>query len=404
MDKPSLERAFIVPTVLLAALLVALVAWDTDRRQWDFKIYYHAATVHAAGSNPYDAPAADVDLHYVYPPLSLYVFRPFTLLQPSTAYHVFLALKCAAALVLLWIWQRYFLREDRGPIFWLFALLAFHSAVGCDLVAGNISIFEQLALWTAFACFLDDRPLPFCGLIVAVALFKITPIVFLVLLPLSTIRRRWAWLGGSLAIFVAVLAVQYMATPQLLADFWRNASALDERGAINPATLAAVRDVTERLALPSATAWAAWIVLVTGVAATSWLAWRKLRTEKFADQRQLLLFLTCLSLVLVMPRMKNYSYILLIVPSYYVIARTASIRLQILLFVLVANPLTSFLGQKLQTGSPVAERGLMPIEYYPLLAAYVVWGVCIARILRRDARGSTDQNRSKISSSGRLGT
>ena len=73
----------------LPFLLMMNIAIHPDRYQWDLRVYRQAAKVFEEGGNPYDAEkvmdATGVAWPFVYPPLSLHLFRPFAAISPGPA-------------------------------------------------------------------------------------------------------------------------------------------------------------------------------------------------------------------------------------------------------------------------------------------------------------------------------
>lgn len=177
--------------VVAVALGLALVwpMWTQPGRwQWDFRVYYLAANAHAIGLDPYDTRAlgqlsgVPQTLPFVYPPHVLWLMRPFTSVPYDSAARAYLALKTAAGVGLIALLARAFLADGRDALFWVFSLAAFKGALWLDMRAGNVVVFEQLALWGAFYFFVRDRLAAFCSLVLVAASFKLAPALFLSLL------------------------------------------------------------------------------------------------------------------------------------------------------------------------------------------------------------------------------
>ena len=84
-------------------------------------------------------------------------------------------------------------------------------------------------------------------------------------------------------------------------------------------------------------------------------------------------FMVSLVYALIQPRFKDYGYILLLVPSYYIIKNTRYTRIAPFLFLLFI----------------LSDRMMLPIAasiydiiwaYYPLFVAYCVWGIYLYEI------------------------
>ena len=150
--------SYILLLILLAYFVgVSVIIWANPQRfQWDFDIYYHGALAYSQGQNPYltvfqpQQVALSTNLNYVYPPITLFVFRLFTGFEYELASHIFLILKLIVLIALLFIWSKYFLKNRADSWFYILCLFGFNAALGIDLMAGNISIFEQFFLWAGF--------------------------------------------------------------------------------------------------------------------------------------------------------------------------------------------------------------------------------------------------------------
>ena len=90
-----------------------------------------------------------VRFRYVYPPHTLPVMAVLTHLPLREASLLWLALKGVLICALFLVWMR-ILPEMVEPVYLLVAVLAFNGAILADLIAGNISLLEQVILWSGF--------------------------------------------------------------------------------------------------------------------------------------------------------------------------------------------------------------------------------------------------------------
>lgn len=288
--------------------------------QGDLRVYRAAAQAYAEGRNPYE-PGALIgpggktqQLPFVYPPVSLPLLRALLILDYRTTYFCFFVLKMAALAGLILLWRRWLFPDDAaGACLYLLCALAYGQTIKMDIRAGNISVFEQLLIWTAVLAFVRGRPWLYAALIAAAALLKLTAAVLLLLLIVDRERRNVGALLAGLAGLALVHGVSALVRPDLFAGFLRNAAALDERGRTNPSTLALIRDGVERLA-------GGWgpahldemvyglVVLLIGLTILS-----VARRDRQPG------YLECVAYALAAPRFKDYSYILLIPPSVHVV-------------------------------------------------------------------------------------
>ncbi|MCL6621469.1 MAG: glycosyltransferase 87 family protein [Syntrophobacterales bacterium] len=376
------QVALIVLLSLYASWVVAYLLRHPEVFQWDFRFYYFAAKAHAAGLNPYNTQnlikiasvAIEPTLGYAYQPITLYFFYPLLLLDFTTAYQVFLLAKIPALIFLVVIWRRWFLENANVALLLLFILLAFNNTIYADLAAGNISIYEQLFIWGALVCFLKRRLALFWLAIVLVAIFKIVPLLFLGLLFLVDDKKQaFTWFSLSLLGYAAFLGLSYLCEPALFVTFFTQGQAmLTERGVINPSSLAfivgALNQVGNFLGRPfppllSQIVFVALAGLILGISFRALIAWQR---GGGAHRDKVALLFACVVYTLIAPRMKNYSYILLLAPAFFMVFKADFLpaRPLLLVIVLFSPHLT------LPLVGPGVEKLLI---YYPLFMAYLVW-------------------------------
>ena len=387
-----MKRLGLVPVFFLvayAAFLFHHVAANADKFQPDFRVYYDAVASWQQGLNPYEPSAlagtgsATGPRRYVYPPLSLALFAPVTLLEFDHAYQLFLGLKFMLVVVLLILWWR-ILELGHDPVFPIFCLLAFNGTIYLDVVSGNVSLVEQALLWAAFACFVRGRLVPFCVLVVAASVFKITPLVFLLLLVTTEHRRRYACLLGSLVGFLAIQTPAFVVAPSFLPAYVRNLRQLDETGIVNPSTAALLESVSRLVGdtvgypIGPPLRWALLVGMAAAVLVVSRRSYLALRGRPPLERAWQTVFLACFTYALLLPRFKDYSFILLIAPAYSVILSAPPGATRFALSVLAAL-----------SARHVMLPGLTHVvglvwDYYPLGLAYAFWGLHGRDIRLRD--------------------
>jgi len=315
---------------LIAAVLVRIAIGE--QYQWDLRVFHAAPAALENGVNPYEknSPALAIPpaLSYLYPPLLLYVFKPLSNLPYSTAHLLWFVLKLGALGALLLLWHRHF---ERLHVKWplaLFFLFAFKSALLRDITAGNIAIFEQLGLWAAFYCILIQRPYVAGAIIAVTAQAKLMPVVFLGLLLICGPARSWRPFVASLALFTVLLALNYVLMPEMSEQYLRALGSsnpnLDERGEINPCSLAMLRDAAAFLAslgvpLTATFVNSVYLLYVAAVGIAVLFAWLKYKERLSSVDPKLLIYFACVLFTLTMPRVKDYTYILLLIPTLFVI-------------------------------------------------------------------------------------
>jgi hypothetical protein len=384
------KTAGIAVVILLLAYSVTLVlhiSAHSDQYLWDFRTHREAGQILASGSNPYDAailfPKARTNFLYTYPPATLFFYRLFALPEYETAFHVFLIAKFILLIGLVYFWKSTLLRADGDTLFYVFCLLAFNSTVFLDMIAGNINLVQQALLWIGFSYYIRHRYKLFCLFILLASSFKMTPVFFLVLLLLCDDKDKYKYFFGAGAVFLAYLLIQYLIVPELFTGFIKNALVVvGEKGGVVPSTNKLIGGIFESIAkiagvtIPQFFTSAIFLFCAATVIFFSYKACRRLKLVGFDNRETLEVFMVCLVYALIHPRFKDYGYILLLVPSYFIIKNIRHTQIAPFLFLLFI----------------LSNRMMLPIAasvydllwaYYPLLVAYCVWGLYLHEIFAR---------------------
>ena len=366
--------------------LVMHVSVHSDQYQWDFRTHRKAGEIFAGGSDPYNPDILlrhkDANFLYTYPPFTLILYALFNQTDYHAAFHIFLLAKCVMLIGLVIFWRMAFLGSAGDSLFFLFCLLGFNSAIFADLIAGNINLVEQILLWVAFFFFLKHRPVLFCVFVLMAASFKMLPVFFIILLLATDHPKKVHYFIGAAAVFLAYLLVQYLIYPDMFTGFVRNAlTVVGESGAVGPSTEKFVKEVFALIAKlwgpvsPAVTSIVVigLAVLVVFLSGKAYLLLKRAPTD-MPDRDKMILFLVCLVYALIHPRLKDYAYMLLLVPSYYIMKTT---RLKnVFPFVFVLSILAA--PHLMVPGFDILSA--MVWRYFALVIAYTIWGLYLYEI------------------------
>jgi glycosyl transferase family 87 len=353
--------------------------WSNPANQWDFRVYYYAAQAWTAGRDPYAASAlppvlgADT-LPFLYPPYTLGFFALFAALPLGTALTVYLALKLALLAWLVAIWTR-LLCADAEPSWVLFLVFAYSSAIFVDCASGNVTVFEQWLLWIGIAALLAGRYWAYVAAVVGASLFKLTPILLLLVFAMLPVRHRWRYVAGGVLAFAALLLATYVTSPRLTTEFVQAVMAIDERGRVSPSSLALVRDATELagralgVGVRAVVQNAIYAALVAVVVATTWLAARRIAVADSPNRTESIVYLALLAYVLALPRFKIYGYMLAIPPTYFIAMRSTRLQRAVPLLILACLPVYSWITRP--------ETLTLVATYSPWLIALGAWGLFV---------------------------
>ena len=376
--------------VLLPVLAFGLARWDAI--QWDFPGYYFAAKSYAMGDNPYDTDlvsqrAGSRVYEYGYPPNSLFFFRPLTLFGYASAKELYFSLKIVLLIALMYLWGSGFLSRKVDVFFFPFCILAYNAAVMGDIAAGNVSIIEQLFLWLGFYFFLERRFVIFSLFVVCAAAFKITPILFILLLWYGERGKRRLYFSVAAFAFLVYLLSPMIFAPEVFQHHLNTMRVIFshsyDRGLNNPSTFAFVKDMSDIIEMRLGIEVAPWvdygvfIVIAAAIAGLGVKGLAVLAQDENTEGKMVMVFIACLTYALISPRFKNYSYMLLTLPTYYLLKRAQYKRFYpyiLIVFCLVIPGLTK--GVSL----------FSLIGYYPLAMAYGVWTIYLYVILQDERR------------------
>jgi hypothetical protein len=376
-DPPTWRTA----AVLAVAVIFLWRFWHMRAAgNWDFMVYYWAAKANSKGLDPYNlgsltkVAGSKVSLRFLYPPTILYLLSPLTRLRPPTAIAIYVALKVACAVGLIFVW-RACLRTKDSLVLLLLLIFGFASAAFNDIFSGNVAIIEAFLLWLAFYAYLRGRNVLFAALVVCASIAKLTPLFFLPLALLGAGRRRFVAFGMGVVAGIAMPIVAFGGSLNRLALYLRLVGGVDERGPTNSAILPLLRDLHEHFVKkgdwlahvsPKAVHW--WICIFI-VAVTAWSMRRTMRTSGSSRNIHLERVIAAVIVyALVLPRFKDYSYCLLL-PAVVFVGRRIKNALP-LLVLLTALTTRNTLARYGLDELPLAD---LVSRYFNLLIVCVLW-------------------------------
>jgi alpha-1,2-mannosyltransferase len=312
-----------LPALALLLALLAAAATDVRRTGWDFKAYRLCIDSIARGESPYlsDRVVDGIPYPCTYPPLAYDLARPFALVGPENGLRLWNASKAVVLLLLLLLWAR-LLPGGLGLPGALFILAAFGSPFWADFRCGNAAVFEQGLLWAGLAALVFEHDGLFVLCVAAAAQAKMLPAALLVLLLLRP-KPRWGLFAGGCALFAGFWSLNRLLHGQMALDYLRMLSAPEkawrwERGAGNASGYAFLTEWVDLLGVGGPArlraalgSWALWTLGLLALSAPRLLALAR-RWEGDARARFETVALGTLLYALVVPRMKDYSYILLL--------------------------------------------------------------------------------------------
>ncbi len=330
-------------SILALVLQVCSVIRAPRWYQYDFRAYYYAPRILLNSGDPYsyktlaelaaqDGLAANVH-PFLYPPHSLLVFLPLAALQFFEAYYCWLAVKLAALGVFVFLACRLL----GVPLVPLAILVAFglNGTVPADLRSGQVGLFEATMVIAAFSMYINGKLVQFAGTIFAASCFKLYYLCLLALLPFSCRRRKWLLLSLCVLLSTLALWAESSLVPHMWGRFGSGARAAIGSESIQNGSLFNVLQSLFRIGLGQAGrsyAWAAYWVCFVVVTVLSGTAMTKARHCGRSGQIEICL-LSSLALILVVPRLLVYQWIVALpAVSYYSAKAKSKLAVVVLLF------------------------------------------------------------------------
>ena len=399
VEKKTLDfRLSIVAAGGCAIVLSVFAAMfiPVQRGQWDLKVYLQCSHTLASGADPYATqPIVGGDPYQcLYPPLATDLYRPFSamsrMLGPSAGERAWAALKAFAFVFMLFAWRRWVLKPGADVKRALFIVFAYGNPFLMDFMSGNAGSLEHAILWGALAAFIGGRDVLFVVLIAFAAQLKLLPLAFLVL-ALSAPRPKWKIFFGGAALSLLLFSLNEVVHPGLLRGFWSQLADPAqpwryERGPNNCAAFGLFQHVFETWSgiRPQAAAMALWVYVPWAAVIAGFTAWTIRRAivggRAEIDKRRQIVFLFITAYALLVPRLKDYSFLLLIPPTLAALESDAPLALRggILLLALLNS--TKALAVKLGLGPWALFAG-----YFKLYAVVLVWIVLLIKLPKKFA-------------------
>jgi hypothetical protein len=338
---------FIAVSLVLLAFNVSLVFNRFPRAGWDYRVYAGAVHCLHDGKDPYFVSnlasySGGRNLSFVYPPLSIALFSALICTQGNHVYFLFWMLLLALTFLIV---ERTDTRGFSGFLLLVLFATAFLASYW-NFQTGNIGLVE-LFLFSGFYYGICKDKLNLAALFLAVVSFlKITPFIFLLaFLFLDLPARKKVLLLLLVPAYAGFLhALSFVLYPDITPSYFLQVlgripgqhSPLYEPGGMStPSSLLLCKDLGALAGLPYQVLYG---LFATGLAL---LLYAKMRGRRF--ERMELLSLLVLFCLLLMPRLKPYSFAYALLPAYYLLKRSTFLEKTAALLVLSFVPLILYL-------------------------------------------------------------
>jgi len=277
-------------------------------------------------------------------------------LSYEDALKIFLITKFLFLIGLFLIWFKLFKNLSSSYLFTIFILLGFNSCIYLDIKHGNISIYEQFFIWLGIYFFIQKKYLFFSLFIIITSLFKILPILLLLIYFSNGFKNNIKKIVYSFIAFLFLQLLLFLIARDYYFSFIEANPSNEIGGSHEPTSYKFFLNVIKSLGgnnfifMLISLLWFLMITLLTFF-----------NLGKNTENQWAKLFIIIVVYALIVPRMKSYSFILLLPAAYYFITQISNKYWILFLFVIFSENLISKFVPHIFS------------EYYFFFITFVLW-------------------------------
>lgn len=343
---------------------------------WDYMAYVSGVTALEQGQDPYllQYQINGPEMTFNYPPHTLFLFRlldVFFVFHAMFLYVLLLLLTLGASLYLI-------LRIDDRPqyLFGITLVLAGFMAAFWNFLTLNTSVFFLLLLSVTFTLWKQERYLYSAivmGLCAALTLFT-APFIALFLALERPVRERLELIGVSAGVVAGLFCIGYLLNPPFLSSYLslmtsQKSPFLDGGGWSNPTPYLLFRDIGGIL-VPGSLVPGILLscIFICCVAYGAWYFWQRNRNNTL-----LVLSFLMLSIFLLLPRLKPYNFIILVLPLY-LLFKDRNDRTRLLVVAILSLPIAGWL---LYTPLVSTDLWSVLVNYSQAFALFLIFALAV---------------------------
>ena len=248
-----------------------------------------------------------------------WLFAPLTVFSFLNARLLFLGIKLLTATGLIAVYLKFFVKKEYLLSFVLIAVFAFRGPFTSDILAGNIATFETTLLWAGLLFLIMGRGYLFALLIALAGSFKLLPLAFLGFIFLTKNPQKWRIFGTGIGIAGLIQGLGMLLMPHMYVAFLSTPAPLDSSGYVNPSVLAWLQfDLTPWLTHHgyAVSSFGLYLVFLSIFSACfTVFFWKNHHRYPLVIQ----ISMGILAYGLMLPRLKDYSFLLFVIPAYYAV-------------------------------------------------------------------------------------
>lgn len=390
LSKNAIQLLVCLVPVIYTVFFILRIAVHPAWTLWDFESNYYHTKAFLHGLNPYDFdfktfPHTQPLYQFVYTPLSLIFFAPFTLLDYADARIAALIFYVIVLFTTFIAFSRRLITKNCfGAFFCLFAILAFNGAICKSIQSGNVASLETALIFLSFICWLRGHHVWFLCFIFAASIFKLTPLFFLVLIFFDK-TPQWKSTFIAMVVFLIALAISILAMPyEVIPYASSNISWCMPivRGFQNPSMFCLLTTVIEQCHFPAVKPLinAVFIIWVAAILFFTVRSGLFLAREGRDTARVDAVVLALLCYALVVPRFQDYAWVIMIPAVFRVLMDREYAKTIGPLMVLCLLPNRE---DNLLPG--LTEVFRIAKVYSPIIVAFGAWLLLVLGIAKRPA-------------------
>jgi hypothetical protein len=365
---------------IIANILV--IGMDFQNSGWDFALYCSAVRAFNDNKDPYilgnlktysGSDNIFISNHiFIYPPLSLILLKPLCLLNSKIVYYI---LWIILLLTTFSIIRKLGNRED---LLLITLLTTGFIASYWNFLTGNIGIIELFLFSIAYWSIVKERYHASSLTIALTAFFKIMPIAFssLFIFVKKSYIERFKIIVLSFTLLITFYLVSYMLLPELTHSYYLSMTG-NLKGQPNPTTLLAldtgptfyflIRDVLKSFNLNEPI-----YLLILSIVFISFVGLALFFYYKRENTFLRIFSFGVISILIILPRLKEYSFMLALIPLYFLIKDYNFKVKSFSIFVISVLPLIS----KLTLQSSIFVKENIIFEYSQFICLFIIF-ICI---------------------------
>lgn len=347
--------------------------------QGDLLAYRYAGEAAVQGLDPYVpenlARVAGRRIYpFVYPPITLLPCMAIADLPLKAVKYTWMWSKIAVLGLLILGWSRLLDRRIMLLPLGLAAVFGWNSSAQWDLTTGNITIVEAAVVWLAMSAYMRGSRWLFSILVVGIALFKIAPAAFLLLLLVPTQKQHPSprlFAASAIAVLLLIAVPMLVGPAAHFRFFWRAIPNWTVPGVDNPSLIGFATTTAAMLPLhgiaPARFGVIVWVLFCVGLLVASAPLLRDCyRSRDAKTWAMVAVFLY----ILIMPRPMAYGFVMLTPAALWFAPRPFNSGVGRVLLALIISTPGLFRVTYIFSPSPLA-------WYAPPLLALCIWALVL---------------------------